>query len=93
MTREKGREGERNGKVGRGQERGEGRYVILGFESLQNLKGAPLAICDFGKKPLGGHPLRSVTLGSEFLQNLSGTPLALYDLRSGILQFVLCKNL
>ena len=67
--------------------------MILGFESLQNLKGAPLAICDFGKKPLGGHPLRSVTLGSEFLQNLSGTPLALYDLRSGILQFVLCKNL
>ena len=74
------REGEGRGEKweGReGQERGEGRYVILGFESLQNLKGTPFAICDFGKKPLGGHPLRSVTLGSEVLQNLSGTPLVM----------------
>ena len=83
MTREKGREGEGRGEKwdgGEGQERGEGRYVILGFESSQNLKGAPFAICDFGKKPLvGGHPLQSVTWGSEFLRNLSGTPLAIYD--------------
>ena len=86
VTREKGREGERNGKVGRGQERGEGRYVILGFVSLQNLKGTPFAICDFGKKPFGGHPLRSVTLGSEFLQDLSGTPLAIYDFAIWVLQ-------
>ena len=52
MTREKGREGEGRGEKwdgGEGQERGEGRYVILGFESSQNLKGAPFAICDFGK--------------------------------------------
>ena len=43
MTREKGREGGEKWEGREGQERGEGRYVILGFESLQNLKGAPLA--------------------------------------------------
>ena len=57
--------------------------MILGSESLQNLRGAPFAIYDFGinftQKPLGRHPLRSVTVGSEGLQNLSGIPLAIYD--------------
>ena len=41
------REGEGRGDKweGReGQERGEGRYVILGFESRQNIKGGTL--CD-----------------------------------------------
>ena len=43
-------EGRGGGWEGReGQGRGEGRYVILGFESLQNLKGTPFAICDLGK--------------------------------------------
>ena len=57
MTREKGREGE--GREGQG--RGEGRYVILGSESVQNLRGTPFPICDFGiyftPKPVGGTPL------------------------------------
>ena len=50
------------------------RSVILGFAFLQNLKGTPLAICDFRiyftQKPLGGHPLRSVTLGAILCKNL-----------------------
>ena len=82
MTREKGREVERDGKVGKGRG-GERVEMILGSESFQNLRGTPFAIYDFGiyfmQKPLGGHPLRSVTVGSEVLQNLSGIPLAIYD--------------
>ena len=82
MTREKGREVERDGKVGKGRG-GERVEMILGSESLQNLRGTPFAIYDFGiyfmQKPSGGHPLRSVTVGSEGLQNLSGIPLAIYD--------------
>ena len=50
------------------------RSVILGFAFLQNLRGTPLAICDFRiyftQKPLGGHPLRSVTLGAILCKNL-----------------------
>ena len=59
------------------------RSVILSSGFLQNLRGTPLAICDFGiyfmQKPLGRHPLRFVILGSGFLQNLRGTPLAIHD--------------
>ena len=50
------------------------RSVILGFAFLQNLRGTPLAICDFRiyftQKPLGGHPLRSVILGAVLCKNL-----------------------
>ena len=69
------------------------RSVILGFAFLQNLRGTPLAICDFGsylmQKPLGGHPLRSVVLGSGFMQKPSGG----HPLRFVILGAILCKNL
>ena len=60
MTREKGREGEGDGKVGKGMGglRVDSRYVILGSESVQNLRGTPFPICDFGiyftQKPVGG---------------------------------------
>ena len=59
MTREKGRRVERNGKVGQGRG-GERVEMILGSESLQNLRGTPFAIYDFGiyfiQQPLGDTP-------------------------------------
>ena len=68
------------------------RSVILSSGFLQNLRGTPLAICDFGiyfmQNPLGGHPLRSVILGSVFYNTLGGHPLRLV-----ILESILCKNL
>ena len=63
MTREKGREGEGDGKVGKGRGGVEGRYVILGSESVQTLEG---------------HPFPFVTLGSV-LKTCRGTPLAICD--------------
>ena len=68
------------------------RSVTLSSGFLQNLRGTPLAICDFGiyfmQNPLGGHPLRSVILGSVFYNTLGGHPLRLV-----ILESILCKNL
>ena len=57
-------EGRGGGWEGReGQGRGEGRYVILGSESVQTLEG---------------HPFPFVTLGSV-LKTCRGTPLAICD--------------
>ena len=57
--------------------------MILASEMLKNLRGTPLAICDFGiefrEETLWGHPLRFVILASEMLKNLRGTPLAICD--------------
>ena len=88
MTREKGREVERDGKVGKGRG-GKRVEMILGSESLQNLRGTPFAIYDFGfyftQKPLGGHPLRSVTVVLRVYKTL-----AAYPWRSMILQHSTC---
>ena len=68
------------------------RSVILGSVFLQNLRGTPLAIYDFGiyfmQKPLGGHPLRSVILGSVFFYKILGG----HPLRFVILGSILCKT-
>ena len=65
MGRWEGRGGGWEGREGQG--RGEGRYVILGSESVQNLRGTPFPICDFGiyftQKPVGGTPLAICDFG------------------------------
>ena len=52
------------------------RSVYLGSEFLQNLRGTPLAIYDFGicfmQKPLGGRPLRFMILGFVLCKNFWG---------------------
>ena len=61
-----------------------GTPLFLGSAFSQNLRGTPLAICDFGiysaQKTVGGHPLRFMILELAFIQTCRacrGTPLFL----------------
>ena len=68
------------------------RSVVLDSEFLQNLRGAPLAICVFGIRVflnLRGTSLVMYHFGICFMQK----PLGGHPLRFMTLGFVLCKNL